>query len=144
MIDVESLSPAALAVIARSRSEAKRMGKRLVGTEHLLLAVIGEAGEPLRVVLDEFGLTESATQKAVESITGGGQPHDIDDLEFTPRTERLIQSAVTQTAGEGTGPVHPQSLLICMLVQDSGVASRVFETLRIDTTSLAQRLRLLQ
>ncbi|WP_033819011.1 Clp protease N-terminal domain-containing protein [Kitasatospora sp. MBT63] len=67
----ERFSEGARQVVTLARLEAERMGHPYVGTEHLLLGVLGRRPDPAAAVLVDAGLDQEAARRAVLRLLGG-------------------------------------------------------------------------
>src|SRR5262245_27581366 len=65
----ERLSGATRDVVIFAREEAKRLGHRFIGTEHLLLALMDRRAGHTSALLQELGLTQDAVRAAIRSHT---------------------------------------------------------------------------
>jgi ATP-dependent Clp protease ATP-binding subunit ClpC len=71
------------AVMTRVEEEAKRLGHKYIGTEHLLLALLLTDSGPIREALEETGCQTAAVRQAViNSVTQEGSPSR---MWFTPQ-----------------------------------------------------------
>lgn len=66
------LTPRAKRVIELSVGEARRLGHRYIGTEHLLLGLVSEGSGIGAEVLKSLGVTTGRVRSAVESELAGG------------------------------------------------------------------------
>lgn len=140
-IEFERLSPQAMQIIANAREEAKRSGNQLVGTEHVLLGISRSNDKKLQEHLLQAGLTEELVRKTAGEVVFNTKPaHERDDLDFTPRVQRLMTSAFGEADGLGEALVQPRHILIAMLRDDYGMASRILERTQVNTTTLLKAL----
>jgi ATP-dependent Clp protease ATP-binding subunit ClpC len=141
MIQTERLSPQAMQVVANAREEAKRSGNQLVGTEHVLLGIVRNGDQKLQELLLASGLTEEAVRNiANEVVPSTKPPHDRDDLDFTPRVQRLLTKTFGEADSLGETLVQPRHMMIAMLRDDYGIASRILERTQVNTTTLLKAL----
>lgn len=141
MIQMERLSPQAMMVIANARAEAKRAGNQLIGSEHILLGIATTDDAGLLSLLSEFGLDENTLRsKTSEVVTTARSPHTRDDLDFTPRAQRLLSKCFDEAELLGEPLVQPKHILIALLREDYGIATRILERTSVNTTSLLKAL----
>jgi ATP-dependent Clp protease ATP-binding subunit ClpC len=76
----EHFTDKAIKVIMLAQEEARRLGHNLVGTEQILLGLIGEGTGVAAKVLNEQGVTLQDARKEVEKIIGRG--HGLSQLKF--------------------------------------------------------------
>lgn len=141
MIPMERLSPPAMMVIANARAEAKRAGNQLIGTEHILLGIATTDDAGLRSLLFDFGLDEETLRsKTSEVVTTPRSPHSRDDLDFTPRAQRLLARCFAEAELLDESLVQPRHILIALLRDDYGIATRILERTSVNATSLLKAL----
>ena len=76
--------------ILLSQEEAKGLKHNYVGTEHLLLGLIGEKdGVASKALLQSKVTLEKAREEVINSVGKGDYGSDI--LGFTPRTKRIFE-----------------------------------------------------
>jgi ATP-dependent Clp protease ATP-binding subunit ClpC len=90
--------------------------------------------------MSSCGLEETRVRQAALEIAGAGQPHDAEDLNFTPRVERLITKALTEAESLGRSQIEPKHLLIAILREDAGIATRILERTEVRSTALLKAL----
>ena len=92
----ERFTEGAIKVIMLSQEEARRMGHNFVGTEQLLLGVIGQrhgiGGRSLKKV--KIGLKK--VRREVELYIGRGTGFVASEIPFTPRAKRVLEMAVEE------------------------------------------------
>src|SRR3954462_4535313 len=57
-------------VVVSSQDEARRLHHPFIGTEHLLLGLLSQAGSPTTAVLERHGVTRTATLEAIRRFSG--------------------------------------------------------------------------
>lgn len=65
------LSPDAKRALAHAHEESERLGHRHIGTEHLLLGLLGVEGTPAAQVLRENGLEPALVREGIAATYGG-------------------------------------------------------------------------
>ena len=120
---LERFNEPAQAAIARAQEEARTMGHPLVGTEHLLLGLVGDDGGPAGRAFAKLGVTLEGTREQVvaEVPPGGGS---AGELPFSPRARGTIDSAPRQALGLKDAFVGTEHLLLALLIErDSRTAN---------------------
>lgn len=83
-------APQAKKLIERAIAEARGLAHNYVGTEHLLLGMLGEKSDVAALVLTNLGLNLDRVRREVLSLLGQG-----DDLKTSPTTSaELIEHAI--------------------------------------------------
>jgi ATP-dependent Clp protease ATP-binding subunit ClpC len=82
------------AVLDRALADAERRGDSFVGTEHLLLAAIGEPNDPLSRLFGEQGLDRARLEQAFDAVRAGRK---VDDAGAEGRFKALERFGVDLT-----------------------------------------------
>ena len=126
-------TPGARRALERAQGAAEAMGHSYVGTEHILLGLMGE--ERPR----ERRLTEKAVREAVEELVGLGDPGLAPPQGLTPRARELVRRAVEEAL---PSPVSAEHLMLSLLRQKGSTAQKVLCSLGADPGKLQRSLRL--
>ena len=90
----EKFTEGAIKVIMLSQEEARRMGHNFVGTEQLLLGVIGQRHGIGARALKKLKVTLKKARKEIELYIGRGTGFVASEIPFTPRAKRVLEMAV--------------------------------------------------
>lgn len=142
----ERFTQKAINVINLAQSESRRLGHSYVGTEQILLGLIGEGGDIAWQFLNSVGVNLENAQIEVEKIIGRGKGNTPIDVPFTPRAKSVLELAVEESRQLGHDYVGTEHLLLGILCEGArgtagGVAIRVLQNLAVNLVSLEQRLR---
>jgi ATP-dependent Clp protease ATP-binding subunit ClpA len=97
----ERFTDRAREAVVRAQEEARTLGHRWIGTEHLLLGVAAD-GEGLAArVLSDAGVTLEELRDAVAAHIGRGSAHDADALAAIGIDLDAVRRAVESAFGEG-------------------------------------------
>ncbi len=101
----ERFSKDARAAVVGAQEEARTLGHARIGTEHLLLAVVGRTGAPGATTLARLGITPEACRAAIASTAPppGDGHFDEDDAEAL-RVFGIDLEAVRGRAEDTFGP----------------------------------------
>lgn len=124
------LTPRARAAIAIAKREALRMNHEYVGTEHMVLGLIGEAGGVAALALSALGVDlESAREHVTRLVPPGATPVDRPFLPLTPRARQTLAMAHA-TAGEfGHDYVGTEHILLAAFANPDAAANRLMTSL---------------
>ncbi len=128
----EQFTDKAIKAIMLAQEEARRLGHNLVGTEQILLGLIGEGTGVAAQVLTEMGVTLQDARAEVEKIIGRGNRSVPAEIPFTPKVKRVFEQAFTEARALGHNYIAPEHLLLGLLREGEGVAAKVLENLGID------------
>ena len=124
-----------------SIDEASKMGHTYIGTEHLLLGLLCEQSGVAAVTLTECGLTEDALRAKIETAIGKGVKTTLTPEDFTPRTKRVMQTAVITSAQSGHSFVGTEHLLVALLSERDSYAVKFMEELSVSVNSVLTALK---
>lgn len=120
-------------VIYLAREEASRLQHDAIGTEHLLLGLLREGEGIAATVLKNLGLDLDAIRHAVENLvahTGGTLT--IGEIPFTSNAKRVLELAVDEARQMGHNYVGTEHLLLGLIREGEGVASKVLTEMGVD------------
>ncbi|MBQ7133069.1 MAG: ATP-dependent Clp protease ATP-binding subunit [Ruminococcus sp.] len=120
---------------------AQELGHTYVGTEHILLGLIKENTGVAAVVLKECGLNEDTLYNHIADSIGKGNTTVLTPDDFTPRTKRVMQMAVLNSAKMGHNYVGTEHLLISLLSERDSYAVRFLSELGINPVSVITALK---
>ena len=83
----ERFTEKAIKVVMLSQEESRRLGHNFVGTEQILLGLIGEGTGVAYKVLRSVNLTLKDARMEVERIIGRGSGFVAVEIPFTPRAK---------------------------------------------------------
>ena len=132
----ERFTEGAIKVIMLSQEEARRMGHNFVGTEQLLLGVIGQRHGLGAKALRKMKVSLKQTRKEIEMYIGRGTGFVASEIPFTPRAKRVLEMAVNEGKDLGQNFVGTEHILLALLGETDGVAMRTLEKLGLDTRRL--------
>ena len=131
-----TLSQASEALKAASQAEARRMGHRYVGTEHILLAVSRASGV-VQDVLGKLDLDPHDLQNQVNaSVLSSGTPKKEEVIPFSPKALRTFDQAEKEAEKLGAAAAEPEHVLLALVEDEEGVAARIMEVFAIDYASI--------
>ena len=132
----ERFTEKAIKVVMLSQEESRRLGHNFVGTEQILLGLIGEGtGVAFKVLRDE-GINLKDARMEIERIIGRGSGFVAVEIPFTPRAKRVLENSIEESRDLGHGYIGTEHLLLALLEEHEGVAWRLFEDLKIDVEKL--------
>lgn len=136
----ELFTEKAIKAIMLAQEEARRLGHHLVGTEQILLGLIGEGSSDAARVLSDAGVTLKAARAEVEKIIGRGSGFMPAELPFTPKVRRIFEQALHEARQRGNNFVSPEHLLLALIEIGEGVAIRVLQNLGVDSERVRSQL----
>jgi ATP-dependent Clp protease ATP-binding subunit ClpC len=132
----EKFTEGAIKVIMLSQEEARRMGHNFVGTEQLLLGVIGQRHGIGARALKKLKVTLKKARKEIELYIGRGTGFVASEIPFTPRAKRVLEMAVHEGKDLGQNFVGTEHILLALIAESDGVAMRTLDKLNVDIIKL--------
>jgi ATP-dependent Clp protease ATP-binding subunit ClpC len=125
-------TPAARRVLSQACREAADLQHGIIGTEHVLLALLRVKDAELTTTFARVGLDPVQLRHTTRTLLGMSPAEfaadhtlaveDIPELPFTHRMKDAIECAMRESEESGTGLVSPSMLLVGLLREGKGIA----------------------
>ncbi len=115
---------------------ASELGHSHVGSEHILLGLSREGSGVAAKALSAAGITPDKLRESIVSNIGVGTPGSVTPQGLTPRTKRIIETAMGEAARLGHSYVGTEHLLMGLLRESDCIASRILTAWVIDLQRL--------
>ena len=132
----ERFTEKAIKVIMLAQEEARRLGHNFVGTEQVLLGLIGEGTGVAAKTLKSMGVNLKDARAEVEKIIGRGTGFVAVEIPFTPRAKRVLELSWDEARQLGHNYIGTEHLLLGLIRESEGVAARVLENLGVDLNKI--------
>ena len=132
----EKFTEGAIKVIMLAQEEARRMGHNFVGTEQLLLGVIGQRHGIGGRALSQLSVTLKKTRKEIEKYIGRGTGFVASEIPFTPRAKRVLEMSIHEGQDLGVNYVGTEHVLLSLINEADGIAMRTLDKLRVNIPKL--------
>jgi len=132
----ERFTEKAIKVIMLAQEEARRLGHNFVGTEQILLGLIGEGTGIAAKTLKSMGINLKDARVEVEKIIGRGSGFVAVEIPFTPRAKRVLELSWDEARQLGHNYIGTEHLLLGLIREGEGVAARVLENLGVDLNKI--------
>ena len=140
----ERFTEKAIKVIMLAQEEARSLGHNFVGTDQILLGLIGEGTGVAAKVLKSMGVNLKDARVEVEKIIGRGSGFVAVEIPFTPRAKRVLELSLEEARQLGHNYIGTEHLLLGLIREGEGVAARVLENLGVDLAKVrTQVIRML-
>ncbi|MGB3491577.1 MAG: ATP-dependent Clp protease ATP-binding subunit [Elainellaceae cyanobacterium] len=136
----EYFTEKAIAVIMSAQQEARRLGHSFVGTEQILLGLLGEGSSDAAHLLNDMGLDLERTRQEVEAIIGRGMGAPTIEVPLTPKTKRVLERAFKKAGDSNSTAVTPEHLLFAITESGDSVAIQVLTALDVSPEELREKL----
>jgi ATP-dependent Clp protease ATP-binding subunit ClpC len=136
----ERFTEKAIKVIMLAQEEARRLGHNFVGTEQILLGLIGEGTGAGSKVLKAMGVNLKDARIEVENFIGRGSGFVAVEIPFTPRAKRVLELSLEEARQLGHNYIGTEHLLLGLIKEGEGVATRVLENLNVDLSKVRSQI----
>jgi len=124
-------------VLVFAQDEATRCNHDHIGTEHLLLGLLGEHEGIAAQALTNLGVELRTVRQAVEFVVGRGERAVAGDVPLTPRAKRVIEFSIEEQHRLGhTYHLGTGHLLLGLVREGEGIAAGLLESLGVNLDQL--------
>lgn len=135
---IEKEMPQALTILRLAKQEARRLGRNIVGTEMILLGILGEATGVGADVLAELEITMKDARKVVEGLIGYGNEYFDTEITFTKRAKKVLETAWEKAKEYKYSRILSQHLLYAITTEPNCLAMQALEQLGVDAVEIKQ------
>ncbi|KAM5546575.1 chaperone protein ClpC, chloroplastic-like [Rosa sericea] len=132
----ERFTEKAIKAILLAQEETRRIGHNFVGTEHILLGLVGEGTGIAAKVLKSMGINLKGARVEVKKIIGSGRGFVAIEIPFTSRAKRVLDLSLEEARQLGHNYIGPEHLLLGLLREGEGVAACVLKNLDADPSNI--------
>jgi ATP-dependent Clp protease ATP-binding subunit ClpA len=127
-------------VVAAAEHEARTLRHTRIGTEHLLLGVLGRPDEAGARALAKLGVTLGAARAQVMRIVGLPETPSPPTLPLTPPARDALAGALREAIELGKTTVASEHVLLAVLRERDSVAVRVLRDAGVVPTRLREEI----
>ena len=129
----EKFSKRVQSIIKQSKEEAIELGHSYVGSEHILLGLLKISSGKGKKILDIFNVNINEMINSINTrIKTSGGTLNLGHLPLTRRAERILRNSYNEASSRGDSISDDEHLLLAMLKEPEGVASRVLKSFSLD------------
>src|SRR3954447_14230053 len=126
----ERFTEEARRALVLAEKEARGLGHGYIGTEHLLLGLIGEGAGPAGRAFAKFDVRLGAARAQVAAdVPPSDEPPGHRRLPFTPRAKGTLEGALRQALELGHGHIGTEHLLLALLVERDARTAQLLSSL---------------
>jgi ATP-dependent Clp protease ATP-binding subunit ClpA len=136
----ERFTDQARRVVVVAQEESRKLGHDYIGTEHILLGILG-AGESVAVqALASLGVSLEAARGQVEEIVGRGSHQVSGHIPFTRRAKKVLELSLREAIQLGHNYIGTEHILLGLVREGDGVAAQVLTGLGADLDRTRQQV----
>ena len=129
----EKFSKRVQSIIKQSKEEAIDLGHSYVGSEHILLGLLKVNSGKVKKILDIFSININEMINSINNrIKTSGGTLNLGHLPLTRRAERILRNSYNEASSRGDSISDDVHLLLAMLKEPEGIASRVLKSFSLD------------
>lgn len=134
----KSYSDSAKNVLEIAKEQAQSFHHRIIGTEHVLLALVIEANGDAGKLLRERNVTPTLVREEIERYTGYGSSPKATYMEMSPRLSLVLNFAKQKADELGTAQIETRHILLGLLASDQILASLILKNIGVSPRDLSQ------
>ena len=113
--------------VVLAQEEARRMQHNYIGTEHVLLGLLGEPDGLACRALAGVGMSLEAARNEVTAIVGTGTASLSGHIPFTPRAKKTLELALREALQLHHNYIGTEHILLGLIREGEGVAAQVLK-----------------
>ncbi len=121
----EYFNEKAIKNVVLAQEEARNTGHNLVGTEHILLGVIGEGTSTAAKLLVNLGINLEQTRQLAIEVVGKGSGFIPANIPFTPKAKRILEQAFNEARQLKSNFISPEHILLAIIKQSDNMAVKL-------------------
>jgi ATP-dependent Clp protease ATP-binding subunit ClpC len=136
----ERFTDRARRVVVRAQEEARTLNHDFIGTEHILLGLVGEGQGVAAKALESLGISLETVRQRVEDAVPPGQHSRPGHIPFTPRAKKVLELSLSEAKLLGHRYIGTEHILLGLLREGEGVAAQVLAALGADLDGVRERV----
>jgi AraC-like DNA-binding protein len=146
----ERFTSEARRVVTLSQGEAKELGHNYIGTEHLLLGVLGVEDSVGARALADLGITLEETREDVKRIIGEGEEEERPRrrrgprMPFTPRSKKVLELSLRTARKMKDDFIGSEHIALALVDDAEGVAAEILRERGVEEKELRRCIEALR
>ena len=137
----EKFTDRARRVVVWAQEEARALNHDFIGTEHILLGLVGEGQGVAAKALESLGISLETVRQRVEGTVPPGQySRPSGHIPFTPRAKKVLELSLSEAKLLGHRYIGTEHILLGLLREGEGVAAQVLAALGADLDGVRERV----
>jgi ATP-dependent Clp protease ATP-binding subunit ClpA len=130
-------------VVVQAQDEARRLQHNYIGTEHILLGLLGERDGTAFRVLERYGMTLDGVRRELTDLVGTGKKEPGKHIPFTPRAKKILELSLREALQLRHDFIGTEHILLGLIREGDGLAAQIMRnhadllTIRTDVLDLA-------
>jgi len=121
----ERFTDRARRVVVLAQEEARMLNHNYIGTEHILLGLLGEPEGVAFRVLEIQGMTLDGVRREVADLVGAGKAEPGKHIPFTPRAKKTLELSLREALQLHHNYIGTEHILLGLIREGDGVAAQI-------------------
>ena len=113
--------------VVLAQEEARQLHHNYIGTEHILLGLLGEPEGFACRVLTSFGITRDGAREEVRAMVGTGTDAPSGHIPFTPRAKKTLELSLREALQLHHDYIGTEHILLGLIREGDGVAAQLMK-----------------
>ncbi len=136
----ERFTDRARQVVVVAQEESARLSHNYIGTEHILLGILGAGPSVAVSALESLGISQAAVRQQVEDIVGRSPQQPSGHIPFTPRAKKALELSFREAIHLGHNYIGTEHILLGLIREGDGVGAQVLTRLGADLRRTRQQV----
>ncbi len=123
-----------------AHTEARMLGHTYIGSEHLLLGLLGERDSIASKLLNAKGIEPDGVRDKVVSLSGRGAESRVSASDMTPKTKHIIEQSAIESVKYSSSYIGTEHLLYALVTQKDSVGVKLLEASGVSVADLKAEL----
>lgn len=132
----ERFTEQARQAVALAQDEARGLKHNYVGTETILLGLLGVQQGLAARALESLGITAEGVREQIRRIVGANTEITEGQIPFTPRTKKVLELALREALSLGHDYVGTEHVLLGLARENEGIAARILLDCDVDANAI--------
>ena len=112
-------------VVVLAQEEARRLNHNYIGTEHILLGLLGEPRGIAFRALEGVGMSLDGVRQEVADLVGTGKKEPSGRIPFTPRAKKTLELSLREALQLHHNYIGTEHILLGLIREGDGVAAQI-------------------
>jgi Clp amino terminal domain, pathogenicity island component len=140
MYPFDAFTESAQKLLTRAQDESSKLGFNYIGTEHILLACLGDPGSQATKILTHLGVTEDRVRPALDKLLSKRKMAKTSLIVPTSRVKKVIELAFRLCENAKAVRVSTGHVLLALAMEGEGVAAHLMTDLGAGRDALEREL----
>jgi ATP-dependent Clp protease ATP-binding subunit ClpC len=134
----ERFTDRARRVLVLAQEESRLLNHNHIGTEHILLGLVGEGRGVAAKALTQMGVSLDVARQKVVEVVGQFGTEATGSPPFTPRAKKVLELSLREALQLDHNYIGTEHLLLGLVREGEGVGARVLLSVGVDQDTVRQ------